>query len=332
MIELAIVGCGGHANWHAGLIKGMPDVTVSALVDIDRTHAEAYRTKYFPDATIYEDFNAFLKQRPKSITGVLIATPHTLHYSQCKAALTAGLHVLCEKPMVTASAHAYDLWKTVQQTGRQLSIAFQAPHSAEFQYLRSMRAAGTLGTPQIIQGWLAQGWLKASAGTWRQDPALSGGGQMYDSGAHVLNAMMWLMDEPVVEVTCLYDRVGSAVDINGVAILRFLSGALGSVAIGGNSPGWNVRISLQTDRLQVVTGPHGGFLEISGQRYPHVPTSDVPAAFTPIGNFVRTLAGQETLQSPVRYGVLLSALMDALYESAAQQRPVKVEPVPEKLP
>ena len=55
------------------------------------------------------------------------------------------------------------------------------------------------------------------------------------SGAHLLNAFMWLMNEPVVEAGCFYDKLGSPVDINGVAIVKFASGALGSITIVGRS-------------------------------------------------------------------------------------------------
>ena len=334
MINFAFVGCGGMANWHATELKKMSEeVRVVALCDTVPAQTKAFRDKYFADAAEYADYDALLGDASKlKLDAAVFVTPHTLHYAQAKAALLAGLHVLVEKPMVTRSEDAYDLWKTVKSTGRQLGITFQAPYTAEYQYLKHLRDTGRWGKVQIIQGWLAQGWLKATANTWRQKPELSGGGQMYDSGAHVLNAMMWLMNEPVVEVSCLYDRCGSPVDINGVAIARFASGALASIAIGGNSPGWNVRISIQTDRLQAITGPHGGFLEIHGDpelRYPHVPASTVPGAFTPHRNFVSALQGREQLQAPVRYGVLLSALMDALYESGDTGRPVKVKPVPE---
>lgn len=336
MLNFALVGCGGMANWHATELKKMSEeVRVVALCDNVPAQTQAFRDKYFADAAEYAEYDALLKDAAKlKLHAAVFVTPHTLHYSQAKAALLAGLHVLVEKPMVTRSEDAYDLWKTVQNTGKHLGITFQAPYTAEYQYLKQLRDTGRWGKVQIIQGWLAQGWLKGTANTWRQKPELSGGGQMYDSGAHVLNAMMWLMNEPVVEVSCLYDKCGSPVDINGVAIAKFASGALASIAIGGNSPGWNVRISIQTDRLQAITGPHGGFLEIHGDpqlKYPHVPTSTLPGAFTPHRNFVSALQGKEPLQAPVRYGVLLSALMDALYESGDTGKPVKVKPVPDAL-
>jgi predicted dehydrogenase len=265
---------------------------------------------------------------------VVLVTPHTLHYSQAKAALEAGMHVLCEKPLVTSSKDAYSLWEVVKKSGRKLAIGFQAPYTAEYQCIKRLRDDGAMGKVQLIQGWLAQGWMKATAGKWRQDPALSGGGQMYDSGAHVLNGIMWIMNDPVVEVACFNDNCGTKVDINGTAILKFQNGAMGSVCIGGNSPGWDVSITVQTDEMVLKTAPHGGWLEATRQGrkfYPQVQYDDRPAAGTPHLNFINAILGKEELQAPVRYGVLLSALMDALYESAATHNVVHVKPVPKDI-
>jgi predicted dehydrogenase len=158
---------------------------------------------------------------------------------------------------------------------------------------------------------------------------------LYDSGAHLLNAMMWLMNEPVVEVGCFASDCDSPVDINGVAMLRFAGGAMASIAIGGNCPPFRTEIQIQTDRMLIVTDQYGGKLEITGRDkkpiYPHVPhaeDTDHPAAGTPHLNFVNALLGRGTLAAPVRYGVLLSALMDAMYESAAKRALVPVKPVP----
>jgi len=335
MIHFALVGCGNMANWHAQQMANISDAKVVALVDIIEPRARQFKEKYFPDAAVYDSFDEMLEKPPRQLDAVILVTPHNVHYPHAKASLQRGLHVLCEKPMVTSVEHAYDLWRTVEQTGRQLGITFQAPYTREYTAIARMRDTGELGKVQIITGWLAQDWMQRTRGTWRQDPAQSGGGQMYDSGAHVLNGMMWIMNSPVVEVGCFYNNAGSPVDINGVAIMKFANGTLGSLAIGGNGPHWDVSIQLQTDKVVVKTGPHGGSLDITTHKgrkvYPQVETDDHPSAHTPHLNFVRALQGQEPLRAPVRYGVLLSALMDALYESAEKQTIVQVQPVPEKL-
>lgn len=120
-------------------------------------------------------------------------------------ALDHGLHVLVEKPMVTNSLHARELWRTVKSTGKVLAITFQAPYTDEFAHLAHLRDSGELGKVQLITGWVSQNWLKVTTGAWRQDPALSGGGQMFDTVAHLFNAVMWIMNNPVVEAACFYD-------------------------------------------------------------------------------------------------------------------------------
>lgn len=344
VLNLAIVGCGGMAAGHARILAEMPEVRLVAFCDIIPARAEAFREKYAKDARVFDSFDAMIDSLGKkgdpnalddsNLDGVVLVTPHTVHFPQATKALEAGLHVLVEKPMVTSSEHAYALWRTVEQSGKVFAIAFQAPYSAEYQCIARLRESGELGKVQLIQGWLAQGWRTNTIDTWRQDPSLSGGGQMYDSGAHVLNGIMWIMNEPVVEVSCMYDKVGTPVDINGVVMMKFASGAMGTVCIGGNSPGWDVDLRIQSDKMQLRTGPHGGYLEGARQGrkfYPPVSVDDSPGAFTPHRNFVNAILGREKLVAPVRYGVLLSALMDAMYESAAKKSAVSVKPVPATL-
>jgi predicted dehydrogenase len=335
MVNVAIIGCGGHANWfHAENIKKVGEMKVVALCDVVPEKVRQYREKHFPEAAEYDAFEKLLEKPPAGLDAMIMATPHACHFPHAKMALERGYHVLVEKPMVTSSEHAYDLWRTQKRTGKLLAISIQAPYSPEYQTIARMRDSGELGKPQLIQGWLAQGWMHGTKGSWRQDPKISGGGQMYDSGAHVLNGMMWIMNEPVVEVACFYDKLGAPVDINGCVIMRFQSGALGSVCIGGNSPGWDQSICLQTDKMVVKTAIHGWHLEMTkGSRkfYPQVEMSDRPGFGSPHLNFVDAIAGRAKLINPVRYGVLLSALMDAMYESAEKQKPVKVKPVPADL-
>jgi predicted dehydrogenase len=335
MIQIALVGCGGMANWHAQQLKKVADCKVVALCDTVPAQTRQFKEKYFADAAEYESYEAMLADAKLKLDAVCLVTPHTTHYPQAKAALEKGLHVLVEKPMVTSSDHAYDLWKTVKKSGRNLGITFQSPYTAEFGWLGAARDAGTLGKVQLISGWLSQGWMKGTAGKWRQEPKLSGGGQMYDSGAHLLNAFMWLLNSPVVEVGCFYDKCGAPVDINGVAIVKFQNGAMGSICIGGNCPVFRTEIQIQTDKLLIITDQYGGKLEmktVDGKNfYPRIDFDERPGAGSPHHNFINAIHGREELRAPVRYGVLLSALMDAMYESAHSGKIVKVKPVPADL-
>ena len=334
MPTFALIGCGGIVDGHAKQLAAADGVEVVALVDPVAQNRAKYKTRYFPDAEEYDGpQDLFDTVAAGSIDAVLIATPHTLHHGHATASLEHGCHVLIEKPMVTSSPDAYALWRTVERTGKLLAIAYQSPYTAEFQYLGPALQSGELGKVQLLNGHLSQSWLHGTRGSWRQKPELSGGGQMYDSGAHLLNAMMFLMNESVVEVSCMYDKVGSPVDINGVAIFRFAGGALASITIGGNCPDFSTRIEIQTDRMRLTTDQYGKYLEArgkDGQRfYPPVDNADVGA--TPVSNFLAAMRGEAEVRSSVRYGVLLSALMDAMYESADKGTPVRVKSVPERV-
>src|SRR3954469_23364036 len=145
MFNFALVGCGGMANWHAQQLQKIADVKVVALCDNQAGCADSFQKKYFNDAATFADYGQMLEKPPAKLDAVVLVTPHTLHYSQAKTALERGINVLVEKPMVTSSAHAYDLWKTVNQTGKKLGITFQAPYTPEFAYLAQERDAGRWG-------------------------------------------------------------------------------------------------------------------------------------------------------------------------------------------
>jgi predicted dehydrogenase len=330
-LKLAIVGCGGMSAEHIRAVTQLPDAQVAALVDI---RSEAYRQKLRemlkgdPSIRTYDSLDEMLKNPPPGLRGAVIVTPHTLHFEQSMACLDHGYDVLVEKPMVTNSAHARELKKKIEATGRHFQIAFQAPFTREFAYIREQIQAGELGELQTITAHSCQGWKKACAGTWRHDPKQSGGGQMYDTGAHLFNSITWLVDRPVVEVFCITDNKGLDVDINAVMTIHWEGNVLGSVTISGNTPGWQEGIWISGDKGRISTGIHAGRLEQWNEKgpvkYPMVTHSN----YTPVQNFVDCILGRAQPRSPVRYGILHSWLMDALYESAREGKPVKLSPPP----
>ena len=121
--------------------------------------------------------------------------------------------------------------------------------------------------------------------------------------------------------------------MTGSVTMRFRSGAVASVTFAGDAPSFDSRLTLFTDRHTVTTDAYGGRLEMTERDgrpvHPHVPFAE--GRGTPHANFVDALLGREPLAVPARYGVLLSALMDAIYASAAAGTAVKVEPVPDAI-
>ena len=333
MFNFAFIGCGLMANWHAQELLRSGHVRAVAAVDPALSNARSFCQKYAPDAAVYPTLEALLADPPADLHGVVIVTPHTLHARLALTALDAGLHVLVEKPMVTSVADAYALWHAVVRSGKLLGITFQAPYTFNFGYLAAARDAGDLGRVQVANGFVSQGWLRLSAHSWRQDPALSGGGFLYDTGAHLLNALMWLMNDPVVDVAAVLDDRGSPVDVTGSVTMRFRGGAVAALAFAGDAEPFDSRLTLFTDRYTIDTNAYGTRLAMTGRDgHPfHPPVPFAEGRGTPHANFVDALLGRQPLAVGVRYGVLLSALMDAVYQSAAAGTAVRVAPVPDAL-
>lgn len=327
-LRFALVGCGGMGQYHARHLLGIPEIEVVALCDIVKSKCLHFCKEFFGPAgvkpAVYTDFYKMLAAEP--LDAVVLVTPHTLHYPHAKAALQKGLHVLSEKPMVTSSPHAKELVALAEARERLLAVAFQAPVSGEFGYIAELIRNGSLGRIELVDVYVAQRWKEFTQGTWRQDPKLSGGGQLYDSGAHMLNAMMWLVNSPVKRVYAVADYSGTKVDINATLSVEFENGCLGSVACLGNSTmRGDTGVTLFATGGTIKTGIWGEKLEHydkAGERvlYPYVPYKTVP----PERNFVDAILGNDTLRCPGRYGILLAELMDAIYESIRTGRPVEV--------
>jgi predicted dehydrogenase len=327
-VRVGLVGCGGMARGHARRLLEEKEVEVAAICDPVKNYTAAYQKEIFKPAglepKVFSEYGRMLSGT--ALDAVVLSTPHTLHYEEVVEALERGLHVLVEKPMVTDSGQARDVVERARGSGRVVAIAFQGPCSPEFAYVRNVLRRGGIGTLQVVDAFVAQDWMRKTVGKWRQDPKLSGGGQLYDSGAHMINGMLWFVERAPTEVYAAMDYRGTAVDINSVLTLRFGDGCLGSVACLGHAVGFAHQISLYGSEGVLRAGVHGGGLEhidASGQpvKYPYVPYEPQ----SPVRNFVNAIQGRDEVRCGPEYGLMLSLLMDAAYESVRTGQPVQVK-------
>lgn len=319
-VRFVLLGCGGMMGGHAQRLISHPEAEVVGLCDVSLERvqefagrncaAAAQAPKFYTDAAAM-----YSEQQPDA---VLISTPHTLHFAQGMQALEAGCHIYMEKPMVTSLEHAYRLADKVQETGKVFVIGYNTPCSPEFFYLRQMIRNKTLGNLELVSGYLSQGWMKAVAGSWRQDPSLSGGGQAYDSGAHIYNSLCWSVESDIAEVFAFVDNHGTPVDINSVTSIRFTSGTLANITIGGNCPGGGSFLAFIFDNGRVeIDGWGAGWMNVwqGGEKLKYPPITPDMGAPSPLHNFIDAIQGRAEPRTSPRNGIIQSQLMDAIYES-----------------
>ena len=317
-IKMAILGCGGMAGGHAHNFAAHPDVDVVALCDVSTEVVESFIARnlegYEPKPQIFTDASEMYAQaKPDAVT---IVTPHTLHFAHAMQALEAGCHIFMEKPMVTDSGQAHTLAAKVEESGKIFVIGYNTPCSPAINYIRDTIRSGELGKLELVSGWLSQDWRRMTIGTWRQKPELSGGGQMYDSGAHIFNTLVWTVEQPVEAVHAFVDNMDTPVDINGVASIRFANGVLATLTISGNCPSYGSHLNFFFDGGRIeCDGWNGSWIKVfKGEE--ELTDLNLGDSQMPGENFVDAILGRSQARTSPINGLNQSEIMDAIYESA----------------
>ena len=326
-IRFGIIGCG---NWmrmsHIKQLLELPDAEIVALADpSDDSIATTRET--FPDL---RDTPAFADHREMLATAkpdaVAIATPHTLHMEHSLDAFDSGCHVLLEKPMVTSVAEARQLLAKRDELGKELMVSYQRHYLPEYQYVAEAIARGDIGEIEYVAALQSQAWLGGTAGSWRQDPEFSGGGQLIDSGSHLIDIVMYAVNQEVASVMAYLTNLSTPVNINSAIALRFEGGAMGTISVVGNGPrgmwedvsfyGSKGTILLRTPAIEkvrrtLVTHENHETGEVAVQ---------MPEGSTPDQNFIDVILGRAALKAPGEAGLRVIQVTEAAARSARSGR------------
>jgi len=240
-IGIGIIGSGGIAA--EGHISGYltdPRCEIVALWDVDEAKAREQAQRLgVKNATFTTSLEEFLS-RP-DVQAVSVCTPDHLHGEHAHAALQAGKHVLCEKPMTTTREDAARLVQDVRATGLTFLVGQIVHHQPDYQAMVEAYRAGEIG-----EAWLAESdyisdmrryYGPDSETPWRTDPRtpqdiLLGG------GCHSMGVMMWAMNTRVKQVFAYANhKAEPSLPINDCYLvsLSFENGAIGKlIAASGN--------------------------------------------------------------------------------------------------
>ncbi len=192
-VNVGMIGCGGIAmGKHLPALAKIPEAQAVAFFDValDRGH-EAKNKFGTHDARVYSDVYELL--RDPEVHVVHVCTPNDTHAEISIAALEAGKHVLCEKPMAKSAADARRMMETAERTGKKLSIAYQNRFRADSRWLHQACRAGDLGEIYVAK---AHAVRRRAVPTWGVflDLEKQGGGPLIDIGTHALDLALWMMD------------------------------------------------------------------------------------------------------------------------------------------
>ncbi|WP_115562522.1 Gfo/Idh/MocA family protein [Xanthomonas arboricola] len=140
---------------------------------------------------------------------VHVCTPNHLHRAMAQAALQAGKHVICEKPLATTLQDAQALAALAASTGLIATVPFVYRYHPVIREARARIAQGELGPLRLIHGSYLQDWLlDPASNNWRVDPALGGASRVFaDIGSHWCDLVEWVGGERFVEVSAAFATV-----------------------------------------------------------------------------------------------------------------------------
>lgn len=253
---VAVIGARGVGVGHVAALRALPGMDVSVIVGSTPRSAEAAaRSLHVPRWSA--DWQAVLED--EAIAAVHVCTPNNLHFPIAAAALAAGKHVICEKPLTADAADALRLVELARCHDRQLSVVgYKYRYAPLAQLLRAQVLDGTLGRVHEIRGCYLQNWmLDPERSSWRQDTRQGGGNRvLLDIGTHLLDLMETVLAQRLVTLEghefsadglAARGDSGAALDDGAHLLLEFEGGPRGIAALSQVSAAHTHQISITVD-------------------------------------------------------------------------------------
>lgn len=352
-LQLGVIGVGGIAE-----VAHLPNyhqlgAQVTAVCTNHPERIEETLHRYGINRS-FRDYQQLLAI--EEIDAVSVCVPTFLHKEITVAALSAGKHVLCEKPPAISAQDAAEMLAVAQKNDRQLVYAFSARFRAEVRKLKAFAQKGKLGDIYGAKvGWMRR---RGNPAGWFTDKARAGGGAMIDLGVHGLDLAWWIMGRPApVSVTAeIYNKFGNYhsddaatpdpvmqrhlvskekttfdVEDSAFAMVRFADGSHLMIEAS-----WALNCPAER-RYTTFYGTKGGaHLENGLQLYTEIDGTlvDIQAHIQPadayrnqVQHFVAVLKGQEKPIATAQDGVVVMQMIDAIYKSANEHREITIDQV-----
>jgi predicted dehydrogenase len=197
-IKAAVVGTGFIGVVHVEALRRL-GVEVTGIVGSSPELAAA-KAKAAALPAPYPSFEAMLAD--PAVDVVHLTTPNHLHFDQARAALAAGKHVVCEKPLAMTSAETAELLRLAEQSGLVHAVNFNIRFYPQCQEARARVRAGEIGDVRLVSGGYLQDWLLLDTDwNWRLDPAAGGALRAVgDIGSHWLDLVQFITGRHVEAV------------------------------------------------------------------------------------------------------------------------------------
>lgn len=237
-LNIGIIGAGTVVRVrHLPETRMNPHAEVAAVCDIVEARAREMAQKY--DCKAYTDYRKMVAD--PDLDAIIVAATNTTHAEMTIAALEAGKHVMCEKPMATSLQDARKMIEASEKSGKQLMIAHNQRLEPANQKAKEILQSGKLGKVLTFTSIFghpgSEDWAIDGVNTWFYRKDITGLGVLGDLAIHKLDLVRWLLDDDYTEATAFMDTLnktypsGEKIDVedNALCLLRTAKGAMGTM-------------------------------------------------------------------------------------------------------
>ena len=300
------------------------DVSIVALADpsvVARSAAATASARYgMADVAQFSDWKQMLNKVASDLDCVYISSPHAFHAEQAIAALDLGCDVLLEKPMVMSSDEARRVIAAERDSGKTLVVAYQGGLSPLVQKLAADIRGGEFGSLSSINAAVWENWSSHYSNHWKQQAAISGGGFMFDTGAHVLNTVSLMCSADINQLAAFVDNRGYPVDSVTAIAGQLDDGTVFTINGAGDTiPVCNSRIELFLSEAIVRVCAWGRWIEIERPNC-EIQRQEQESDNNLMDVFQRVRSGEAENPSTTAQGLRLATLWEAIKTSANSGR------------
>lgn len=354
-LKVGVVGAGIGRTHLKGYQALSDEVEVVAVCDVNEARLNQVANE-FDIPLQYTDYKQLFGSG--KVEAVSICLPNSLHAPASIAALEAGLHVLCEKPLAENAASGQKIVEAAAQASGKFMICFNRRYRPDVRWMKQMVDAGRLGQIYRVKaGWVRETGIPGKG--WFINKAVAGGGPLIDLGVHMLDLVMWLLDYPAPltvsgDVQANFGPRGLktwhwkdsgglqqhfAVEDSATAFIRLAGGISFNLETSWAShakPGQDdFFISLMgtegTIELYVANYASENTLtfytEINGipvTTRPHI-TGERSDHIYAVAEFARCVREDLPSPAPAKNGLVIMKIIDAIYQSAEAKREVRLK-------
>ena len=351
-LKIAVIGTGNISESHINGYLKNPNVELYAFCDIRENRLKEMGEKYGV-TRLYTDKDVMLKELPE-IDAVSVCTWNNQHAPCTIAALNAGKHVLCEKPMATNAAEALEMKAAAEKAGKLLMIGFVRRYGNDCAILKDFIGADYFGDIYYAKATYLR--RNGSPGGWFGDKNYSAGGPLIDLGVHVIDLTRYLLGnpKPVSVYGATFHKLGDRRELKdkkgytassatgkeefnvedlATAMIRYDNGSVVSIEAS-----FSLNIKHDEGKIQLFGTKAGAMLNPELEMYSTVNgyMADVnlcaPTALSfdglfenEINHYVDCVLNGTACKSPAEDGVTLMKILDAIYESARTGHEVVIQ-------